>query len=121
MKMKNRSHKYDINRPRSRHGHCEAELKKSVTYVIDKYVYIIYILYIYIYIYIYHICIYIIYIIPYIWHSREKTFTLIYFAQRLLQLNQTFLPVTFHFSTKFTEIFYFSLIETTYTYILKLE
>ena len=46
---------------------------------------------------------------------KRKTFTLIYFDLRLLQLNEPFSPVTFHFSTKFTEIFYFSLIQTTST------
>ena len=38
-----------------------------------------------------------IYIYIYIWYSREKILTLLYFARRLLQLNQTFSPVTFHF------------------------
>ena len=28
MKMKNRSHRYDINRPRSRHGHIYSKYKK---------------------------------------------------------------------------------------------
>ena len=73
-------------------------------------------MYVYIYIYIYFIYIYIyiyIYIDIYIWYSREKALTFICFARWLLQLSQTFSPVTFHFSIKFTEIFYYSLIQTT--------
>ena len=34
MKMKNRSHKYDINRPRSRHGHKYNKYKKYFTMMI---------------------------------------------------------------------------------------
>ena len=29
MKFKNRSHRYDINKPRSRHGHKSSKYKKS--------------------------------------------------------------------------------------------
>ena len=36
-----------------------------------------------------------------------------------VNLNLYFISVTFHFSTKFTEIFYFSLIETTSTWQLQ--
>ena len=31
MKMKNRSHRYDINRPRSRHGHKYSEYEKCLS------------------------------------------------------------------------------------------
>ena len=31
MKMKNRSHRYDINRPRSSHGHKCSKYKKCLT------------------------------------------------------------------------------------------
>ena len=31
MKMKNRSHRYDINRPRSRHGHKYSNYKKCLS------------------------------------------------------------------------------------------
>ena len=51
-----------------------------------------------------YIYLYIIYIYLYIY---------LYFARRFLQLSQTFSPVTFHFSIKFTEIFYYSLMQTT--------
>ena len=31
MKIKNKSHRYDINRPRSRHGHKYSKYKKCLT------------------------------------------------------------------------------------------
>ena len=37
MKMKNKSHRYDINRPRSRHGHKYSKYK--VSYYDDTYTY----------------------------------------------------------------------------------
>ena len=34
MKMKNRSHRYDVNQPRSKHGHKYSKYKKGLTMVI---------------------------------------------------------------------------------------
>ena len=34
MKMKNRSHRYDINRPRSRHGQKYGKYKKSLSMMV---------------------------------------------------------------------------------------
>ena len=38
IKMKNRSHKYDINKPRSRHGHKYSKYKNCVTMVMLLYI-----------------------------------------------------------------------------------
>ena len=39
MKMKNISHRYDINRPRSRHGHKYSKYKKCLSIMMHKYIY----------------------------------------------------------------------------------
>ena len=38
IKMKNRSHRYDINRPRSRHGHKYGTCKKYLTMMMVIYI-----------------------------------------------------------------------------------
>ena len=38
MKMKNRSHRYDKNRPRSRHGHKYSKYKKCFTMMMLIYI-----------------------------------------------------------------------------------
>ena len=38
MKMKKRSHRYDINRPRSRHGHKYGKCKKCLSKMIPLYI-----------------------------------------------------------------------------------
>ena len=37
MKMKNRSHRCDINRPRSRHGHKYSKYKKCLSMIVYIY------------------------------------------------------------------------------------
>ena len=39
MEMKKRSHKYDINRPRSRHEHKYSEYKKCISMMMLTYMY----------------------------------------------------------------------------------